>query len=115
MVKAVYAVNHQGLRDWLVQHISAFIMALYTLFLVGFLVWHQEIDFATWHNLFKHGWMKVSTAVVFLLLLFHAWIGVWTVITDYIKCAMIRLSLYVVILLALTALFFTAIRILWGV
>jgi len=115
MVKAVYAVNHQGLRDWLVQHISAFIMAIYTIGVVIFLASHSGIDYTSWSELFAYTWMKIATAIVFLLLLFHAWIGVWTVITDYVKCAAIRLSLYVLILLALVAFFITALLILWGV
>jgi len=115
MVKAVYAVNHQGLRDWLVQHISAFIMAIYTIGIVIFLAFNEGINYTSWSLLFASTWMKIATAIVFLLLLFHAWIGVWTVITDYVKCAAIRLSLYVFILLALVAFFIAALLILWGV
>lgn len=115
MVKAVYAVNHKGLTDWLVQHISAFIMAIYTIGIVIFLACHPGLDYSSWHGLFEHTWMKVATAIVFLLLIFHAWIGVWTVITDYVKCAAIRLSLFVFVLLALVAFFIAALLILWGV
>jgi succinate dehydrogenase / fumarate reductase membrane anchor subunit len=115
MVKAVYGVNHQGLRDWLVQHISAFIMAIYTLGLVIFLMIHSGINYASWSMLFASPWMKVATEIVFLLLLTHAWIGVWTVITDYVKCAWLRLTLYVFVLLALVAFFIAAALILWGV
>lgn len=115
MVKAVYAVNHKGLRDWLIQHISAFIMAIYTLGMVIFLIGSEGIDYTSWSSLFAHQWMKIATAIVFLLLLWHAWIGVWTVITDYVKCAAIRLSLYVLILLALVAFFIAACLILWSV
>lgn len=115
MVKAIYGVNHQGLRDWLVQHISALIMAIYTIGIVIFLAYHAELDYLTWHALFEHVGVKIATAIVFLLLIFHAWIGVWTVITDYVKCAAIRLSLYVFVLLALVAFFIAALLILWGV
>lgn len=115
MVKAVYGVNHQGLRDWLVQHISACIMAIYTIGIVVFLATQSEINYTHWTSLFSYTWMKIATAIVFLLLLFHAWIGVWTVITDYVKCAAIRLTLYVFILLALVAFFIAATLILWGV
>ena len=115
MVKAVYGVNHQGLRDWLVQHISAFIMAIYTIGIVIFLATQSEVNYINWTSLFAYTWMKVATAIVFLLLLFHAWIGIWTVITDYVKCAVIRLTLYVFVLLALLAFFIAALLILWGV
>ncbi len=115
MVKAVYSVNHQGLRDWLIQHISALIMAIYTIGIVVFLACQSGIDYTSWSVLFSHSWMKIVTLIVFFLLLYHAWIGVWTVITDYVKCAAIRLTLYVLVLLALVAFFIAAILILWGV
>lgn len=115
MVKALYAVNRRGLTDWLIQNISAFIMVIYTIGIMVFFISHPELDFTTWHTLFEHGWMKGATIILFALLLFHAWIGVWTVITDYIKCAVVRLSLYIFILLALVALFLAAVAIMWGV
>ncbi|MDA8561671.1 succinate dehydrogenase, hydrophobic membrane anchor protein [Gammaproteobacteria bacterium] len=115
MVKAIYAANHKGLTDWLVQHISAFIMAVYTISLVCFLMCQSIMDYVAWSALFNQAWMKVSTVVVFLLLLFHAWVGIWTVITDYIKCSILRLTLYVIVLLSLLTFFIVLLAILWGV
>ncbi len=35
MVKSVLGVNHQGLRDWVIQRVSAIIMAAYTIWIGG--------------------------------------------------------------------------------
>ena len=115
MVKAIYSSNSKGLRDWLVQHVSAFIMALYTITLVLYLVFNPKVSYSEWHSLFECSLVKLSTIIVFFLLLYHAWIGIWTVVTDYVKCSAIRLTLYTAVLLLLMALFFALLFILWGV
>lgn len=115
MVKSLYAANREGLRDWLIQHISALLMAIYTIGLVVFFIINSPLDYLTWFNLFSHGWMKISTAIIFFLLLFHAWIGIWTVLTDYVTCSVVRLTSYVFVLLALMGLFIAMLLILWGI
>jgi len=115
MVKAIYSSNSKGLRDWVIQHMSAFIMALYVVTLVLYLVCNPKITYTEWHAFFDCSIVKISTIVVFFLLLYHAWIGIWTVITDYVKCSILRLTLYTAVLLLLMTLFLALLFILWGV
>ncbi|HVE44276.1 MAG TPA: succinate dehydrogenase, hydrophobic membrane anchor protein [Gammaproteobacteria bacterium] len=115
MVKSVLGVYHPGLRDWIIQRVSAVFMAAYMVGLVLYVACHPGITFAVWHGLFACTAMKVATLLFVLLLLMHAWIGMWTVLTDYVKCFVLRSVLNVGIILSLVACFFWALLILWSV
>ena len=115
MVKSVYSVNHRGLTDWLIQRFSAVVMAVYSIGLIFFVLTHSEMTYSDWHGLFTHTWVKIGTLLFLLSLMFHAWVGVWTIFTDYVKCYVLRLALHVIVLLALIACFFGGVLILWGV
>jgi len=115
MVKSVLGVNHQGLRDWFIQRVSAIVMGIYSIGMMIFLFMHWPLDFATWHQLFVPTWMKIATILCLASLLLHAWIGMWTVFTDYVKPASLIILLNVVVFFSLAAYFFWTLQILWGV
>ncbi|HLF67470.1 MAG TPA: succinate dehydrogenase, hydrophobic membrane anchor protein [Gammaproteobacteria bacterium] len=98
----------QGLRDWVIQRLSAIVMAVYSLGLIFYFLCHPELSFADWHGLFAQTWVKVFTMVFLLSLMMHAWLGIWTIFTDYVKCFVIRSILNALVLLMLAACFF------WG-
>jgi succinate dehydrogenase / fumarate reductase membrane anchor subunit len=115
MVKSVLGVNHQGLHDWVVQRASAILMAVYSIGLVFYIVSHSGLSFAEWHSLFSKEWMKVVTVLFLLSLLWHAWVGIWTILTDYVKSFVIRTIFDFFVLLMLFACFFWGVLILWSV
>jgi succinate dehydrogenase / fumarate reductase membrane anchor subunit len=115
MVKSVLGVNHRGLTDWLIQRISAIVMAIYSVGMLVFFIGHTDLTFTDWHDLFAHTWMKAATLLLLASLLFHAWIGMWTIFTDYVKPYVLRLVFHVLVLLALVAFFFEGALILWSV
>lgn len=115
MVKSVLSVSHRGLRDWVIQRVSAIAMALYSTFLIGYVVTTSGMSFAEWHGLFSQVWMKVATLVVVMCMLYHAWIGMWTIFTDYVKPFVVRCVLNVLTIFLLLACFFWAVLILWSV
>ncbi|MDF2867373.1 MAG: sdhD [Gammaproteobacteria bacterium] len=114
MVENITSLTRNGLRDWLVQRISAIILAVYTLFILGFIVWHQPLDYSTWHQLFSLNWMRIFSLLALLSLLAHTWIGIWTITTDYLKCACVRLITQVIVMLALFGCLIWGILILWS-
>jgi succinate dehydrogenase / fumarate reductase membrane anchor subunit len=115
MVKSVLSVAHQGLRDWIIQRVSAIAMALYSLFLIGYVITTPGMSFAEWHGLFSQVWMKVATIVIVVCMLYHAWIGMWTIYTDYVKPFVVRCVLNVLTFFLLFACFIWAFLILWSV
>jgi succinate dehydrogenase / fumarate reductase membrane anchor subunit len=115
MVKSVLSVNHQGLREWVIQRTSAIIMAVYSIGLMTYIVMNPELSFAEWHGFFAETWVKVATLLFVLALCFHAWIGMWTIFTDYVKIFVVRCMLNFGAILMLMACFFWAFMILWSV
>jgi succinate dehydrogenase / fumarate reductase, membrane anchor subunit len=105
---------HYGLRDWLGQRITAVIMALYTLFIVGVLIAGVPFEFAKWKGLFATNTMRVATLMFLLCMFYHAWVGVRDILMDYIKPTGLRLSLQVLVILALTFYTIWSVSILWS-
>lgn len=114
MVKSVLGVNHQGLTEWIMQRASAILMAIYSIGLIVYILFNPGLSFAEWHGLFALTWVKVATIIFLVALLYHAWIGVWTIFTDYIKCYVLRAILNFIVILMLVACFCWGVLILWS-
>lgn len=115
MVKTVLSVKHQGLRDWIIQRLSAIYMALTLFALIGFFIAHPTLNFGEWHGLFTHQWVKVIGILFIFLLLQHTWVGIWTIFTDYIKFPILRIVLNTFVIFMLLACFIWGLMILWSV
>ena len=115
MVNRVVVGAHYGMRDWLVQRISAVIMVLFVLLFVGLVIAGPKLDFATWRMLFTPQWMKLATLLFMFSVFVHAWIGVRDIVMDYVKSAAVRLTLYSLFIAALFVYAAWSVRILWGI
>jgi succinate dehydrogenase / fumarate reductase membrane anchor subunit len=115
MVKRIVVGAHYGLRDWIVQRISAVVMALYSLLIVLILIFAPPAHYGAWKALFANQAMKLATFVFLVSLFLHAWIGMRDILMDYIKPTGVRLGLQVVCVLALVAYAGWALQILWSV
>ena len=51
LVDRILTGAHYGLRSWLVQRVSAVVMALYTLFIVNWLLLHPDLDYNAWNRI----------------------------------------------------------------
>lgn len=105
--------NRAGLRDWLVQRVTAVILGIYTFFIIIYLATTSPLSYDIWHQLFSHLWMKMFTFVVVLSILWHAWIGLWTVFTDYVKNRTVRIILETIVCLLLLFYVVWMFEILW--
>lgn len=114
MVKRIVVGAHYGLKDWLVQRITALVMALYTLLFAAMLLVCAPADHEGWRALFSPQWMRLATLVFALSLFWHAWIGMRDILMDYAKPTLARLALQVVVALLLVAYAGWAIQILWS-
>ena len=86
--------EHYGWRDFLVQRISAVLMAVFTLLvLVQVLFTKGPIGYDVWAGIFAAQWMKALTFAVIVALIWHAWVGMRNVWMDYIKPVGVRLTL----------------------
>lgn len=107
-------LSRRGLHDWIAQRVTAVIIALYAVFLVSYLVSHHPVSFQEWQALFSSTVMKIATVIVVLSILWHAWIGLWTVFTDYVKNCSVRLILEILVIIALLSYLVWCIDVLWG-
>ena len=72
-----------GVRDWLLQRVTAVILLAYLVVLVNFFASIEEISYISWKQLFSQGYFVALTLATIASLLLHTWVGLWTVITDY--------------------------------
>ena len=115
MVTNAASFGRSGVHDFIFIRASAIILALYTLFLVGFVVCNDPLTYDVWSKLFGSLAMKVFTMIALIALLIHAWIGIWQVLTDYIKDTKLRGFLQFVFVI--TAFVYLAVGLftVWGV
>jgi succinate dehydrogenase / fumarate reductase, membrane anchor subunit len=112
--KRVVVGAHYGLRDWLMQRVTAALMAFFTLLvLLQVLFTSGPVTYEVWAGIFAAQWMKALTFVVFIALAWHAWVGMRDIWMDYIKPVGLRLALHVVTIVWLTACLGWAVQALW--
>ncbi|MCJ8322086.1 MAG: succinate dehydrogenase, hydrophobic membrane anchor protein [Colwellia sp.] len=115
MVSNAATVGRNGVHDFILIRASAIILVLYTLFLTGFFITTPEVTFDIWHGLFSLMAVKVFTLLALLSLVVHAWIGIWQVLSDYIKPAFLRGSLQFLFSVTLLAYLAAGFITVWGV
>lgn len=84
MVTNATSFGKSGLSDWIVQRATAVILAVYSVCLVGFFLCNSEVTFEQWTAFMGSTYMKVFTFLAIASLSAHAWVGLWTISTDYL-------------------------------
>ncbi len=115
MVKPIIVGAHYGFRDWLLQRITAVVMAVYTVLFAICALSMADSSFESWRGVFSGSFMKFATFLCFMSLFFHAWVGVRDIFMDYVKPAGIRLLLHTVTVLFLAGCLGWGAQILWRV
>ena len=105
---------HYGLGDWLIQRVSAVVMALYTLLLVAIALVNGGIGYELWRALFANPAFQVASFLCMAALLWHAWIGAREIYMDYVKPVGLRLAVQAATIVVLVAYLGWTIQILWG-
>lgn len=120
-VKNVTSFGRSGLSDWLLQRVSAVVMTVYLVFIVGYVLSVGELNYSDWTELHQCFWVRLLSLFAVLSLAAHAWIGMWAVFTDYVTVRLLgprATPIRVFLQLAMIAVTLTyvvwAIAILWG-
>ncbi|MEX6226049.1 succinate dehydrogenase membrane anchor subunit [Providencia hangzhouensis] len=113
MVSNASALGRTGIQDWLLIRASAIIIVLYVIYIVGFVA-INDITYEVWHGFFASSVTKVFTILTLFSILVHAWIGMWQVLTDYVKPLAIRLVLQLAIVVGLLAYLIYGTIVVWG-
>ncbi|AAM86620.1 succinate dehydrogenase, hydrophobic membrane anchor protein [Yersinia pestis] len=114
MVSNASALGRNGVHDWLLLRASAIVITLYVFYILGFVVIVPDITYEIWRGFFASHITKVFTLLTLLSILAHAWIGLWQVLTDYIKPLAIRLVLQLVVVITLLVYLLYGTIVVWG-
>ncbi|HBF08749.1 MAG: succinate dehydrogenase, hydrophobic membrane anchor protein [Pseudomonadota bacterium] len=113
MAKSVTNFSGNGVSDWLIQRVSAVVLAVYLVVVAGWALFSSG-GFDNWHGFMMSMPMKVFSILAVLSLVGHSWIGIWAISTDYIKHTVVRLAFQVAVVLALLVYMIWALTIFWG-
>lgn len=91
----------EGLRPWVIQRISAVVIAAWLVYVVVCLMCATNMEYLTWREWLYTSWNSLFTGLFILALLFHAWIGMRDVVLDYIHNVWMRLGILSAIIVTL--------------
>ena len=105
---------HYGLGDWLLQRLTAVVMAIYTMvvFIGVMLVPPRSYD--DWKEFFSPALFRVATMLFVAALLYHAWVGMRDILMDYVRATGLRLAAQSAVGLVLLFYLIWTASILWG-
>jgi succinate dehydrogenase / fumarate reductase membrane anchor subunit len=109
----IVSLGKTGLQDWLLQRLTALVLIAYILFLATYLCRHSPVDYQVWQTLFESIGMQIATFIVLLSLSIHTWLGLWMIVTDYIKPRALRLVVTSILVLVMLSYLIWGITILW--
>ena len=113
--KRIVVGAHYGMRDWLIQRITATLMGLFTVVLILQVMAPGPMGYDKWAGIFASQWMKVLTFVMIVALAWHAWVGVRDIWMDYVKPVGLRLALQVFSIVWLVGCAGWAVQVLWKI
>jgi succinate dehydrogenase / fumarate reductase membrane anchor subunit len=116
MVTNATNLSRSGLSDWIIQRFSAVILAAYSLFIFGSFLVHPEMDYASWQQLFAATPVRLFSLITIFALCGHAWIGLWTITTDYLLEHHIgRFATVIRLFVQAACALVTVVYLLWGI
>ena len=77
-------VYMKGSFIWYTQRYTSLIILSYLIYILSFIFTNQDINFFSWSNFFLSFQVRFLSSIVFLVIVLHAFIGLWTVGTDYL-------------------------------
>lgn len=114
MVTSITSFGRSGLYDWMIQRATAVVLLVYTVFILLYLLINSGLTYEQWSDLFSQTWVRVFTLMTLLSLGAHAWIGLWSVSTDYIKPTGPRFLFQVICGAAMFSYLVWGVQVLWG-
>lgn len=122
MITNVTSFSRSGLSDWLLQRVTAVVMAAYTVFITAYLLFNSGLEYSQWLGLHSHIAMKIFNVLTVLSIAVHAWIGLWAVLTDYVtdrllgpKATALRIFLQLGMITVTLVYVIWALDIVWGI
>lgn len=122
MVTSVTSLGKNGLYDWVIQRATAVVLGVYFVCMMGFLISNPDLTFEQWQGYMTSTFMRIFTLIALFSMAAHAWVGLWTISTDYLTtrqmgAAGTALRVAVQLICALVTIVYVVwgIQILWGI
>ena len=115
MVTSQASMKRDGIQDWVSLRATASIIALFTFYMAYFFVTTESVTFEVWSALFSSLFMKVFTFAALVAVMVHVRIGLWQVLTDYVKPHSLRALIQYALNLIAFAYVAVGVFVLWGV
>lgn len=90
MVVNQASLKRNGVQDFVSLRVTALILTAYSLFIIGYFLTTPQVTFEAWQGLFSNLAVKVFTFSALVCMMLHTQIGLWQVLTDYVKSAKLR-------------------------
>jgi succinate dehydrogenase / fumarate reductase, membrane anchor subunit len=115
MVGIATSLGRNGVHDWIIQRVTAVILAIYAIFVLYFFVSTPDVSHAQLIQFFGQPVVKWLSISSLFAVCFHAWIGMWIISTDYIKPLAARMLFQVLVIITCLTFVGWGISILWGI
>ncbi|MFC3095490.1 succinate dehydrogenase, hydrophobic membrane anchor protein [Alteromonas sediminis] len=115
MVTNQASIKRDGVQDYVSLRATAAIITAFTLYLAWFFITTDNITFEVWQGLFSSIGMKVFTLAALVAIMIHVRIGLWQVLTDYVKPTGLRATLQYVLNIIAFVYVAVGLFVLWGV
>lgn len=115
MVTNQASLKRDGVQDFVSLRATAAILTAYTIFMAWFFISTETVTYAVWRELFSGLAMKVFTLAALVAMMIHVRIGLWQVLTDYVKASGLRAVLQYVLNIIAFGYVAVGLFVLWGV
>lgn len=115
MVTNQASLKRNGVQDYISLRTTALVILAFSLYMLWFFLTTPMLTYAVWHGLFSSLWMKVFTLATLISIMIHVRIGLWQVLTDYVKPTGIRATIQFLLNLLALGYVLVGLFVLWGV
>lgn len=93
-----------GLCAWIAQRFTAVYMLFFLVFALIHFAFNPQHSYENWREFVATPFVLIMTALFFVALLLHMWVGLRDVIMDYVKPLPLRVTVLATLILALSGL-----------
>ncbi|WP_088328334.1 succinate dehydrogenase, hydrophobic membrane anchor protein [Lacimicrobium sp. SS2-24] len=115
MITNQASFKRDGVQDYVSLRATALIITAFALYMLWFFVSTPTVTYEIWRDLFSGLGTKVFTLAALVSVMIHVRIGLWQVLTDYVKAPGLRASLQFILNLMAFVYVAAGLFVLWGV
>jgi len=90
MITELLTKRYPGMRAWLMQRLTALIMAVYSVMLLLRILVLQPGTYEEFLDFFYPAWFRIASWLFWISLSLHAWLGIRDVFKDYVPNMSVR-------------------------